>query len=160
MSNQVDVVFPERGDVLLDQVEELFALHIEHLASVGQLVPMVDDAPHLWRAGVERSIGRIGTVTVAVVGDEAVGFCYGVIRALPDYLGGSKFATMPHFFVREDQRGLGVGRLLYRTFERWCADRGCTSIESYVAIGDERAARFWDGTGFVPEHTQIRRFLG
>lgn len=159
MSDHVHVVFPGRGDALLDQVEGLFALHIEHLAAVGQLVPMVDDAPHLWRVGVERAIGRIGTVTVAVVGDEAVGFCYGVIRALPDYLGGSKFSTMPHFFVREDQRGQGVGRLLYRAFERWCAEHGCTSIESYVAIGDERAIRFWDGTGFVPEHTQIRRFL-
>lgn len=165
MSSDVSIVFPQRGDPILDQLEHLFSLHASHLREVGQLVPMVDNAAQLWRAGVERGIGRIGTVAVAVRNSaaasegEAVGFCYGVIRALPDYLGGAKFATMPHFFVRADLRGQGVGRRLYRAFERWCAERGCTSIESYVAIADDRAMQFWEGASFQREHTQIRRFL-
>ena len=91
--------------------------------------------------------------------DVAVGFCNGVIRAFPDYLGGAKYATMPHFFVRDDVRGQGVGRRLYRSFEQWCTERGCSSIESYVAINDERAMQFWEGSAFQRENTQIRRFL-
>lgn len=159
MSSDVEIRFPERGDPVLEQIEGLFALHIAHLESVGQLVPMVPDATRLWRSAVERGIGRLGTVVVAATGERAVGFCYGVIRALPDYLGGSKFATMPHFFVHPDMRGTGVGNRMYRAFEHWCAERGCASIESYVAIGDARAMDFWAGVGFQQEHTQIRRFL-
>jgi GNAT superfamily N-acetyltransferase len=161
----VRVVFPERGSPLLDQLEPLFAQHVEHLSTVGQVVPMVPDAPHLWRVAVERGIGRLGTVAVAVTrpdgaaDEQAIGFCYGVIRALPDYLGGAKFATMPHFFVQHHHRGVGVGSQLFRAFEQWCIDRGCTSIESYVAMGDQRAMRFWEAAAFQHEHTQIRKPL-
>jgi GNAT superfamily N-acetyltransferase len=130
-----------------------------HLHRVGQLVPFVDDAAHLWRTAVEKAVGRLGTVHLAVDADVVVGFCYGLIRALPDYLGGEKFATMPHFFVTEAYRSAGVGTRLHQSFVQWCRDRGCRSIETYVSPGDGAAMRFWDRSGFEREHIQIRRFL-
>jgi len=42
---------------------------------------------------------------------------------------------------------------------QWCLERGCASVESYVSPGDLRAFEFWQRSGFIPEHTQIRRFL-
>ena len=155
----IEIVLPERGDPRFDQVEALFSQHVQHLDSVGQLIPFVENAAHLWRVSVEKAVGRIGTVVIAVDGDEVVAFCYGVIRALPDYLGGEKFATMLHFFVKESHRRLGVGARLRESFTHWCAERGCASVESYVATGDSRALSFWESAGFQQEHTQIRRFL-
>ena len=155
----VTIVLPDRGDPRFDQIEGLFAEHIEHLRTVGQLVPFVENAAQLWRSSVEKAVGRLGTVQIAVDGDEVVAFCYGLIRALPDYLGGEKVATMPHFYVKESHRGSGVGTRLRESFAQWCLERGCTSIESYVSPDDSVAFTFWQRAGFVAEHTQIRRFL-
>lgn len=159
IEHRIAISLPERGDRRFDQVEALFAEHVRHLDSVGQLVPFVDNAAQLWRIGIEKAVGRIGTVLIAEDREEVVGFCCGVIRALPDYLGGAKIATMPHFFVKESHRGIGVGTLLRQSFAQWCRDRACTSIETYVSPDDPRAMRFWDSAGFRLEHTQMRWFL-
>ncbi|MSY18539.1 MAG: hypothetical protein F2735_04295, partial [Actinobacteria bacterium] len=76
--HDVTIVLPERGDPRFDQVEALFAEHIEHLRTVGQLVPFVENAAQLWRSSVEKAVGRLGTVQIAVDGDEVVAFCYGL----------------------------------------------------------------------------------
>ncbi|HEX7131031.1 MAG TPA: GNAT family N-acetyltransferase [Iamia sp.] len=150
---------PERGDPVLDQVEEMFADQWAHLARFDPLHPLVDGGAAMWRAGVEKMIGRLGVLFVASRGDEAIGFTYGIIRVLPDYLGGGKYADWPQMHTRASARGTGVGRRLYDAFEQWCIERGCGSIQGYVLSKDVDGMALWEHLGFVQEQVQIRKML-
>jgi GNAT superfamily N-acetyltransferase len=158
-TSEILIVAPERGDEVFDQLETLFRLQMGHLSERGMLVPMRDKGERSWREEIERAVGRTGVVFVAMDGREAVAFLYGLVRALPDYLGGGKYATMPQFHVRESHRGRGIGRQLFEEFERWCASRKCESIETYVVMNDSDALAVWETLGFEREHLQIRKFI-
>lgn len=150
---------PQRGDPILDQVEEMFAAQWEHLEQFDPLHPLVEGGAAMWRAGVEKLIGRLGVLLVAARGDEALAFTYGVIRVLPDYLGGGKYADWPQMHTRDTARGTGVGRLLYDAFEGWCVDKGCRSIQGYVLSRDVDGMGLWEHLGFEQEQVQIRKML-
>lgn len=158
-ADEIVIIAPMRGDKVFDQVEKLFRIQMGHLSERGMLIPMLENGERSWRKEIERAVSRTGVVFVALEGSEVVAFLYGLIRVLPEYLGGGKCATMPQFHVRESHRGRGIGRQLFEEFERWCTSRHCESIETYVVTNDFDAIAVWETLGFEREHQQIRKFL-
>lgn len=156
---QIQIINLKRDDPLMNQVEQVFKLQMEHLESVGSLIPMVANGESIWRRDFEPAIGSAGTVIAAIHDDTVVGFAYGTLRILPRYLGGLKTALLTHFHVLEEFRKMGVGERLLTTFENWCSARGCTSIEVLVLVNDYVAQTYWSRRGFLEEQIQVRKFI-
>jgi GNAT superfamily N-acetyltransferase len=159
VTDEIRIYEPQRGDPIIDQVEDMFSAQWEHLDQFDPMHPLVEGGAAMWRAGVEKMIGRLGVLLVAVRDEEALGFTYGVVRVLPDYLGGSKYADWPQMHTRASARGTGVGRRLYDAFETWCIEHGCTSIQGYVLSKDVDGMGLWEHLGFEQEQVQIRKML-
>lgn len=156
---RIQIINLKRDDPLMNQVEQIFKLQMEHLENVGNLIPMVTNGESIWRKDFEPAIGSAGTVIAAIHDDTVVGFTYGTLRILPRYLGGLKTALMTHFHVLEEFRTMGVGEQLLITFENWCSARGCTSIEVLVLVNDHVARTYWSRRGFQEEQIQVRKFI-
>jgi len=58
-------------------------------------------------------------------------------------------------FVRDQYRGLGVGRVLMSEFEQWAARRGC----ALVALATRRAASFYRALGYEESAVYFRKVL-
>jgi GNAT superfamily N-acetyltransferase len=65
-------------------------------------------------------------------------------------------AWVEEVFVRDQERGRGVGRALMSAFERWAAARDCTLI----ALATRRAAPFYRALGFEESAVYFRKVLG
>jgi GNAT superfamily N-acetyltransferase len=65
-------------------------------------------------------------------------------------------AWVEEVFVRDQERGRGVGRALMGAFERWAADRDC----ALVALATRRAAPYYRALGFEESAVYFRKVLG
>lgn len=54
-------------------------------------------------------------------------------------------------------RGAGLGREVYRAFERWAAGLGAREVRIVVQEQNARARMFWERLGFEVERTENRR---
>jgi len=62
----------------------------------------------------------------------------------------SRVGVMNDLFVREDARGLGVGRQLIEACRGECRKRGAAKLVWETALDNERAQRLYDGIGAEP----------
>ena len=88
-----------------------------------------------------------------------MGFAYGAVRFLPDYLGSDKVGVITHIYVRESHRGSGIGGNMLDKLEIWFREKGVSSIELQVVSGNKEAMRFWEQHSFKNELTQYRKFF-
>lgn len=89
-------------------------------------------------------------VVVAVDGDRVVGFAaFGPARS--DATTGELYALN----VDPQTWGAGVGRRLLRTATTWLGDAGYAEAELFVAIGNERARRFYEAEHWTDDGTEV-----
>src|SRR5579859_6132253 len=90
---------------------------------------------------------------LAVDGPERLGYLLG-FEHLTFYANGP-VAWVEEVFVRGQDRGRGVGRVLMGAFERWAAERGC----ALVALATRRAAPFYRALGYEESAVYHRKIL-
>jgi len=96
---------------------------------------------------------------VACVGDEVVGW---VEVSMERRLQSAPFALIGGLVVRDGMRGMGIGRRLCEEAERWCAERGASTIRVTSRSTREAAQRFYlrDGYGLVKTSLVFEKKLG
>ena len=90
---------------------------------------------------------------LAVNGEETVGYLLG-FEHLTFYANGP-VGWVEEVFVRDQDRGRGVGRALMSAFERWAAVRDCVLI----ALATRRAAPFYRALGYEESAAYFRKIL-
>jgi ribosomal protein S18 acetylase RimI-like enzyme len=145
------------GHPLLDEVERYFREMYAGMSAQGLKIPLAADGEKLWRAGVERSLGRLGIVSVATYDGAPVGFGAGLIRFTPDYLGSQKVGYISHVYVAPGKRCGGIGRALVLTLERFFECHSVISVELQVLAGNPAAHAFWYSLGYEDELCQMRK---
>jgi GNAT superfamily N-acetyltransferase len=90
---------------------------------------------------------------LAVHGHERLGYLLG-FEHLTFYANGP-VAWVEEVFVRGQERGRGVGRVLMSGFEQWAAARDC----ALVALATRRAAPFYRALGYEESAVYHRKIL-
>jgi GNAT superfamily N-acetyltransferase len=90
---------------------------------------------------------------LAVDGPERLGYLLG-FEHLTFYANGP-VAWVEEVFVRDQDRGRGVGRVLMSAFEQWAAARDC----ALVALATRRAAPFYRALGYEESAVYHRKIL-
>ena len=90
---------------------------------------------------------------LAVDGPRRLGYLLG-FEHLTFYANGP-VAWVEEVFVRDQDRGRGVGRVLMSAFEQWAAVRDCT----LVALATRRAAPFYRALGYEESAVYLRKVL-
>ena len=90
---------------------------------------------------------------LAVDGEERLGYLLG-FRHLTFYANGP-VGWVEEVFIRDQDRGRGIGRALMSAFERWAAARDC----ALVALATRRAAPFYRALGYEESAVYFRKVL-
>jgi GNAT superfamily N-acetyltransferase len=142
--------------------EEVYSLYIrmyQAMDQMGLMMPLVDGGAEKWLKTVKNTSGKFGIVFLAISENEPVGFAQGMIRFLPDYLGGQPVGLIGHIFVDEKCRRDGIGRELVKKLENWLNMKRVHSIELQVIGGNPGAAEFWKSIGYELELLQFRKII-
>ncbi|MCU0913917.1 MAG: GNAT family N-acetyltransferase [Planctomycetes bacterium] len=89
-------------------------------------------------------------VLVAVVDDQVVGYCQGMLDRHPPALAAADFGQVFDFGVTADYRRRGIGEQLFRQLCDWFRREGIRRVEVRHSTCNEIAARFWPKMGFQP----------
>ena len=149
---------PEDSEALCEIIDEVDALHREHLPHIFQkpagpvrerdylLGLMADDEAGLFVAELE---GRL------------VGFVDVIVRdtvPLP-LLVPRRVAIVDNLAVQAGHRRSGIGQALMETAQEWAAARGATSIELNVYAFNQAAIAFYQRLGYQTHSFRLRRPL-
>jgi GNAT superfamily N-acetyltransferase len=138
-------------------VTELFTRMYAQMDEMGLMLPLAEGGTAKWLKTAQNTSGKFGIVVLARDGEKAVGFAHGMLKFLPDYLGGYTVGTITHIFVEENERRSGVGRQLVHELEAWFRLKKVYSIELQVITGNPMAQEFWQDIGFKEELLQYRK---
>ncbi len=142
------------------EVERLFTELYRHMEASGLQLPLDADGPEMWLRSAINTTGKFSHLIIAVSDDAVIGFVQGMIRFLPDYLGGHTVGLITHVYVDPSFRRSGAGRELVTRMEGWFRGRHVHSIELQVSSGNETAAGFWNRMGYTEELRQFRKPIG
>jgi GNAT superfamily N-acetyltransferase len=143
--------------LLLNQVETLFVELYEYIKPKGLALPLLKNGEKLWMESVKNTLGNYSTVIVAIDNGRVIGFAYGMLKFLPDYLGGNKVGVITHFFVVPTYRNMQVGKQLCTRAMKWFESKEISSIEVQIAAVNPDAEKFWKRMGFQFELMQLRK---
>lgn len=143
-----------------DEVELLFGRMYEDMEQMGLMIPLAENGAGKWIKTVQNTSGKYGIVVLAKINDKAVGFAHGMIKFLPDYLGGYPVGSITHVFIDEAHRKRGIGRELVNELEEWFRMKKVDSIELQVVTGNPVAKDFWASLGYGQELIQFRKQAG
>jgi len=87
-----------------------------------------------------------GSTFLAWKDDEPVG----LVTGIADEAAPADERHVVSMWVRLDARGTAVSTALIQTVREWARAQGATSLTLWVAVGNERARRFYEGYGFRP----------
>ena len=109
-----------------------------------------------WISGVRP---EMQAAFVACVADEVVGW---IEVSMERRLQNAPFALIGGLVVREGMRSLGIGRRLCEEAERWCAERGASTVRVTSRSTREAAHRFYlrDGYELVKTSMVFEKRLG
>ncbi len=138
-------------------VAELFTAMYGRMEEMGLMLPLSEGGTAQWMKTAQNTSGKFGIVILARCGEQSIGFAHGMLKFLPDYLGGYTVGTITHIFVDEDERRAGVGRQLVLELENWFHSKKVHSIELQVISGNADAREFWQDLGFKEELIQYRK---
>jgi ribosomal protein S18 acetylase RimI-like enzyme len=105
----------------------------------------------------QNTAGRYSMVILAKKGESVVGFAHGMLKFLPDYLGGFAIGSITHVYVEDDSRRSGIGKALVNMLEDWFREKKTHSIELQVITGNPAAREFWKKLGYLEELQQYRK---
>ena len=154
------ILLTEPDAAILDGVQELFEAMYVIMDDFGNMMPLKPDGPATWRHSLERTLGRVGTVAVALDRDDRpVGYLYVVLAVVPGYLEGGKVGRLNSANLLPETRGAGLYRKLYEAAEGWLAENGATALETQVQVANTNAISIYERFGFVRELVQLRKVL-
>ena len=141
------------------QVESLFRKMYDHMMALGLMLPLDRDGSMKWIDTARNIAGKFGKVIIAKSGDRVIAFAQGMVKFLPDYLGGHPVGVVTHVFVDQEYRSRQLGRSLVMNLEEWFRLKNVHSIELQVISGNTDAIAFWSGLGYEEELRQFRKIL-
>jgi GNAT superfamily N-acetyltransferase len=127
------------------------------MEEMGLMLRLSEGGTAQWLKSAQNTSGKFGIVILARDGEKAIGFAHGMLKFLPDYLGGYAVGTITHIFVDECERRAGVGRQLVHELEEWFRAKKVHSIELQVISGNPTAQEFWKDLGYAEELLQYRK---
>jgi len=139
------------------EVARLFTQMYARMDELGLMLPLAESGAEKWLKSTQNTNGKFGMVVLAKESDLAAGFAHGMIKFLPDYLGGYAVGTITHVFVDEKARRAGVGKQLVHELEEWFRMKKVLSIELQVITGNPVAKEFWKELGYMEELVQYRK---
>ncbi|MCK9398975.1 MAG: GNAT family N-acetyltransferase [Bacteroidales bacterium] len=146
---------PEDPDWIV--VGELFTRMYSRMDEIGLLLPLSADGTEKWLKTVRNTSGKYGLVILVKDWGKAVGFAHGMVKFLPDYLGGFAVGSITHVYVDDDSRRSGIGKVLVNLLEDWFLTKKVHSIELQVITGNPLAKEFWKKLGYLEELQQYRK---
>jgi ribosomal protein S18 acetylase RimI-like enzyme len=146
-----------KDDPALEKLESLFSAMYDYMSGSGLNIDLADDGAATWLKGAVQGLGRFGTLHVASIQEEIIGFAHGSIRLTPDYLGSKKVGVITHIYIDAEYRGRGVGERLVKELESWFKDKDVHSVELQVLAGNKRGIAFWEKLGYPLELNQHRK---
>lgn len=138
---------------------ELFTRMYSRMDEIGLLLPLSADGTEKWLKTVRNTSGKYGLVILVKDWGKAVGFAHGMVKFLPDYLGGFAVGSITHVYVDDDSRRSGIGKALVNQLEDWFLTKKVHSIELQVITGNPLAKEFWKKLGYLEELQQYRKTL-
>lgn len=141
------------------QVESLFREMYNLMREMGMMLPLESGGAAKWLTAARNTAGKFGKVVVAKRNGKVIGFAHGMIKFLPDYLGGQPIGFITHIFVDKDCRHLDIGTRLVSILEEWFRLKRVHSIELQVISGNPEAMAFWKNLGYTEELRQFRKFM-
>lgn len=149
----------EKEESVLNQIEPLFRDLYDYMADHGLVTSLAADGAKKWRGSAEHTLGRLGTLAIAESRGKVIGFARGIVRLSPEHLASEKIGFVDHTFVCQKWRGIGVGRELYNSLEKWFYSKGVRKLELQVLCGNTSAIDTWRAFGFQEELLQMRKIL-
>ncbi|MFN2240701.1 MAG: GNAT family N-acetyltransferase [Anaerolineae bacterium] len=146
-------------DALLPIIDEVDALHREHLPHVFQDPHGPPrDREYLLELLADESYG----VFVAEAAGEVVGFVQVNIGETPPFaiLVPRRVAAVENLAVREEFRRMGIGQALMSRAHQWAEELGASEIELTVYEFNHAAASFYHSLGYVPSSRRMSKRLG
>jgi GNAT superfamily N-acetyltransferase len=140
-----------------NDVGELFARMYSRMDELGLMLPISDHGPEKWLKTARNTAGKFGIVIVAKDYGKTVGFAHGMVKFLPDYLGGFAVGSITHVYVDDDVKRSGIGKVLVHHLEDWFKTKKVHSIELQVISGNPIAKEFWKHLGYQEELIQYRK---
>lgn len=145
MSLQIKKARNEDLDEIVDMWYSLASKHQEMMRGY----ELSDDCRENWRSFVEEGMEREGMCTfVGVKNGNLVGFLNVVIRERLGIFEEKNVGMILDVFVKETERGEGVGTVLTKRAERWIKNRGVSIAVLTVSPENDRAVEFWEGSGY------------
>jgi ribosomal protein S18 acetylase RimI-like enzyme len=149
-------VLTDTNNPRLSAVAVLFARMHAEMHAQGMRLELVPGGEHAWVAEAARSAERFGRLTVALVGDEVVGFAHGAMKLAPEHLGGMRIGHITHVYVLAEHRRRSIASQLVGSLQEWFRQKEVHSVELQVVHGAAAALSFWEGMGFRVELFQLR----
>lgn len=158
MNKEINIrVIRGPGDLALDKVKMLFEEMYDYMLDHGLMIKLAEYGAEKWLNGILKGLGRFGILCVAESENEVIGFSYGSIRIMPDYIGSMKTGIITHVFVSSKHRETGIGKKLVQALETWFDEKEVHSIELQVLTENVSAIDFWDKLGYSAELLQCRK---
>ena len=100
----------EQGRIVINVIEQgndprvapiaplLEAMYAEMLHN-GSMMPLARNGADLWFRSVANGLERFGRLSIAMIGEEVIGFAHGAIKLAPEHLGGARVGHVSHVFV-------------------------------------------------------------
>lgn len=146
-------------DPRLARVEQMFFDMYDHIRDKGLMTPLIEGGEKIWMNSVKKSLGRFGCLIIASDGEKVIGFVHGLIRFLPDFLGGEKVGFVTHQHIEPDYRGHGLGKRLMEALEQWYHSKGIRQVELQANYYNEYSRKYLESSGYKYEIVQFRKFL-
>jgi ribosomal protein S18 acetylase RimI-like enzyme len=140
-----------------DPVGELFTRMYSRMDELGLKLSLAADGSEKWLKTARNTAGKFGIVILAKEGDQAVGFAHGMIKFLPDYLGGFAVGSITHVYVEDHYLRSGIGKAMVNLLEDWFRTKKVHSVELQVISGNPEAQEFWKKLGYQEELQQYRK---
>lgn len=138
-------------------VRELFTRMYSQMDELGLSLPLSADGSEKWLKTARNTSGKYGLVILVKDYGKAVGFAHGIVKFLPDYLGGYAVGSITHVYVDDNSRRSGIGKAMINQLEDWFRTKKVHSIELQVITGNPVAKDFWKKLGYFEELQQYRK---
>ncbi|MDN3651516.1 GNAT family N-acetyltransferase [Thalassotalea ponticola] len=145
-----------------DETDRAFIFSLSpNLAEVAKLDWHTDnDIQKMQENYISQMLGETSTPHTTLIAESnniALGFIH--VRTRCDDITGEVCGTIPLLAVSPKSQGLGIGKLLMASAEKWAKELGCRLIHLEVFANNSRASNFYHSLGFKPEMVHMIKTL-
>jgi GNAT superfamily N-acetyltransferase len=159
MNNLSFINLNEHDQEEWEQVESLFRKMYQLMHEMGMMLPLESGGAAKWLSTARNTAGKFGKIVIAKDSGKVIAFAHGMVKFMPDYLGGQAVGLITHIFVDENFRDRQVGARLVAMLEDWFRLKRVHSVELQVISGNPEAMAFWKNLGFAEELRQFRKVM-